>query len=151
MDDGQNDIIDGEEVDSASLSDTNQATVLLNLEEMIKNNFDSLDKLNGELKKLREMFEDTFNNNPTYREHTEKVKEANKAKSSVRQQISKQPSVAQLADKIKSLRLDMKEREASLSDYLQEYQRMTGVNQIETRDGQVLEIINTSRLVKKSK
>src|SRR5882724_11139988 len=93
----ENEIIEGE-VSSESPADEegtdiSQAAAFLNLEELIKNHIEAIDKLKDELKQKREMFEDTFNNNPTYHEHVEKVKEANKAKGSVRQELVKQPSV----------------------------------------------------------
>ena len=47
-----------------------QATVLLSLEELIRNNIDSIEKIQLELRKQREMFDDSFNNDPVYREHT---------------------------------------------------------------------------------
>lgn len=127
-----------------------EVDVLLSLEEMIKNNIESLDKLRVELKQHREMFEDAFVNNPTYREHNERVKEANKVKSQTRQQITNQPSVLQMANKIKSMRSEMKERQSALSDYLKEYQRMTGANEIEGRDGKIREIVNDAKLIIRS-
>lgn len=129
---------------------TGQAAVLLNLQEMIKNHIESLDKLRVEQKKQREMFEDSFNNNPTYRENAEKAKEAVKVKATTRQQIASQPSVIAISNKIKGLSQDIKERQAALSDYLLEYQRMTGANEIEDNDGQIREIINSAKLIKRS-
>lgn len=149
-DDELEEVVIAEVSDEPESADTNQATVLLSLEEMIKSHIDSIERLRQELKQNREMFEDAFSNNPTYRENLEKVKEVNKAKTSVREEIAKQPSVMALADKVKSLRQDIKERQMALSDYLLEYQRMTGATEIEGNDGQVREIVNTSRVVKRS-
>ncbi len=145
-------IIDAEEVvEEADAPQANdQVTAMLSLEELIKNHIDSIDKLREEVKQQKEMFEDSFNNNPTYHEHTERVKEANKAKSSVRQQIAKQPSVAMLDQKIKDMRFDVSEQSKTLSDLLQDYKEQTGATQIETRSGQVLEIVSTSKLVRKN-
>lgn len=126
------------------------AAVLLNLEELIRNHIQSLDKLKEEHKKLKEMFEDAFANNPVYRENAEKAKEAAQIKATTRQQIASQPSVINLANKIKEFSLDIKERQAALSDYLLEYQRLTGSNEIEDANGQILEIINSAKLVKRS-
>lgn len=126
------------------------AAVLLNLEELIRNHIQSLDKLKEEHKKLKEMFEDAFANNPVYRENAEKAKEAAKIKATTRQQIASQPSVINLTNKIKEFSLDIKERQAALSDYLLEYQRLTGSNEIEDANGQILEIINSAKLVKRS-
>lgn len=136
--------------ESPEASQENDVDVLMSLEEMIKNNIESIDKLRNELKAQREMFEDAFINNPTYREHAEKVKEVTKVKSQTRAQIMNQPSVMQLANKIKSARAEIKERQGALSDYLKEYQRMTGATEIEGRDGKIREIVNDAKLVVRS-
>ncbi len=138
------------EAASNSTSDTpaDQSATFLSLEELIKNHIESVAKMRSELKTQREMFEDSFNNNPTYREHTEKVKEANKAKASVKKQISSQPSVALLAQKVKDLRFDINESNQTLSELLRDYREQTGATQIETRDGQIMEIVSTVKLVK---
>jgi hypothetical protein len=155
MDDREATVDEGVETDSLDSSgtettSTTQVDVLLSLEEMINNNIESIDKLRIELKLQREMFEDTFANNPTYREQSEKVKEVTKVKSQTRQQLMNQPSVLQLANKIKSNRAEIKERQSALSDYLKEYQRMTGATEIEGRDGKIREIINDAKLVVRS-
>src|SRR5581483_2910091 len=98
------------------VSGEDQAGALLSLEELIKNHIESIDKLKLEIKQQREMLEDSFNNNPTYHEHDEKVKDVIKAKNSVRQEIAKQPSVASLNQKVKDLRFDMNEKSKTLSD-----------------------------------
>lgn len=126
------------------------AAILLNLEEMIKNYIQSIEKLKEEKKKHAEMFEDAFVNNPVYRENSEKAKEALKVKATTRQQIASQPSVIALGVKIKDLSRDLKERQVALSDYLLEYQRLTGANEIEDNDGQIREIINSAKLIKRS-
>lgn len=153
-DDPQEEIIEGDTVDEETLdvpvTGADQASALLSLEELIKNHIEAIDKLKLELKTQREMYEDSFNSNPTYREHDERVKDVSKAKNSVRQEISKQPSVANLAQKIKDLRFDMNEQSKTLSDLLQDYIEQTGATSIETRDGKVLEIVRTSKLVRRS-
>jgi DNA-binding transcriptional MocR family regulator len=62
----------------------------------------------------------------------------------------KQPSVMQLSNHIKQMRQEMKERQSALSDYLQEYQRLTGATEIETNSGDIMRIVNSSKLVKDS-
>lgn len=126
------------------------ASVLLSLEEMIKNNIAAIDKLSAELKEKRNMFIDSFQNDPTYKEHEEKAKEANVTKQQTKQQILKQPAVMQMAEKIKSMTADLKERKAALSDYLLEYQRMTQATTIEDLEGNVREIVNDAKAVKRS-
>lgn len=128
---------------------SDQAQVLLSLEEMIKTHINSIDRMQNELKEARQMFEDGFINDPTFREIAQQAKDAANLKSQTRQQILKQPTVAQLQSKIKNLATDIKERKEALSDYLLEYQRMAGVNEIEGYDGEIREIINQAKLIKK--
>jgi len=130
--------------------DPNAATTLLSLEELIKNHIESIDKARDEIRQVREMFEDSFGNNPTYLEHTERAKKAAKERNSVRQQIAKQPSVAILAQKMKDLRFDLSEQTKTLSDLLQDYHEQTGATQIEARNGQLMEIVSTAKLVRKN-
>lgn len=127
-----------------------QTTVLLSLEELIKNHIQSLDKLQDDLKKHRQMFSDAFENSEPYRELEKQVKEANKQKSQAREQILKQPAMQSLAQKIKDFNTDLKEKKAALSDYLLEYQRMSGASEIEGHDGQIREIVNNAKLIKRS-
>jgi xylose isomerase len=148
--DAQDEVVIEEGVEVVEGGEANdQVAGLLNLEELIKNHVDSIDKLRDELKQAREMFEDSFKNNPTHHEADLKYKEASKARSSVRQQIAKQPSVAKLAQKVKDLRFDINEQSKTLSDLLQDYHDQTGATQIETRSGEVMEIVSTARLVRK--
>lgn len=148
----QEEVVDAEVVDESTPVDSssNQAQVLLSLEEMIKNHISSIDRLRNEAKKMKEMFDDTFVNNETYRENDKKVKEANKAKATTRDSIMKQPAVMQLNAKIKDMRTEIKERSGELSDYLHEYQRMTGANEIIDNDGQVRDIVANMKLVKRN-
>lgn len=124
-------------------------TGLLDLEGLIKNHAESIDKLKLEAKQVKEMFEDSFDSNPTYREHMDKVKEVTRAKNALKQQIAKQPSVAQLEQKLKDIRFDLSEKKKTMSDLLLDYKEQTGALQLELFDGQVLEIVSTAKLVKR--
>ncbi|HSA83389.1 MAG TPA: hypothetical protein VLF20_00700 [Patescibacteria group bacterium] len=148
----ENEIIEGDVTSDTSETkeEFSQASAFLNLEELIKNHIEAIDKLKDELKQSREMFEDSFNNNPTYREHVEKVKEATKAKSSVRQEIVKQPAVATLKQKVDDLRFDLNEQSKTLSDLLQDYKEQTGATEIEARNGKIYAIVSVSKLVTRS-
>jgi hypothetical protein len=147
--DGDIEEIDVIETELAGAEVNDQTSAMLSLEELIKNHIESIEKLKVELRQQREMYEDSFNTSPTYHEHMEKVKEVTKGKNSVRQEIAKQPSVAMLAQKVKDIRFDVNEKSKTLSDLLQDYREQTGATSIETRDGKVLEIVSTSRLVKR--
>lgn len=130
--------------------DADQANVLLSLEEMIKKSISRLDQLKVEAKKHKEMYDDAFLNNPTYIENTEKAKAAAKDLLVTKKNISSQPAVVQIALKLRSMRDEVKEMETSLSDYLQEYQRLTGAREIEGEDGKIRDIVNTAKLVVRS-
>lgn len=144
-------VIDGEVVESteSQTEPNSEVNTLLSLENLIKSSIESMDRMRIDLKKLKELQEDALNNDPTYKEHADKVKEANKIKNATKQQIFKQPSIMNIANKAKNLSSEIKEKQESLSDYLKEYQRMAGVNQIELGNGEVLEIVSTVKVVRK--
>lgn len=148
-------IVDGEVIEETVVTaeaepQDGHLQVLLSLEELVKNYIDSIEKLTDELKKHRQMFVDGFDNNPTYREIEEKVKTEDKKRLELRQQILNQPAMRELAQKIKDMGTELREKKASLSDYLLEYQRLANTNEIEGKDGQIREIINSAKAVKRS-
>ncbi len=138
------------EVQEAETVSENQATVIVSLEELIKNNISAIDGLREEIKKHRQMYDDAFENNPTYRELFERAKEAAASKGKQHQEIAKQPSVAELANRLKGERQDLKEKQSAQSDYLLEYERLTGAHEIEDNDGELRDIVKTARVVKSS-
>ncbi len=128
----------------------NGAQVLLDLEQLIKTNIANIDRGKAELKKQREMLTSALENDETYRLHNEEAKKAAKQKAQTKYQIMQQPQNKQLAEKVKTIAQDVKDADAALSDYLREYQRLSGANEIETDDGQIREIVYVAKLVKKS-
>lgn len=154
MDDQQDSLVKeeaSEDIDEVEPVEAgNQATLLLSLEEMIKRHISSIEKIQIELKKHREMFADSFENSPVYKEHTEKLKEAQKAKKITRQEILKQPQMIQLAERIKTMREESKDLKLALSDYLVEFQRLSGLNEIQDENGDFREIINSAKAIKKA-
>ncbi len=136
--------------EDTSLSQSTDATVLLDLEHLIKSHISGIDTRKAELKKNKEMLGDIFVNDSTYQEHEKLAKEANKVKSATKAQLMKAPNAAELADKIKAVASEVKDMDGALSDYLREYQRLSGSNEIEGDDGQVREIVYVAKLVKKS-
>jgi hypothetical protein len=128
-----------------------KADDLLSMEDLIKNHVKKIEELKLELKQNREMYDDSFNNNPTYREHQERVKEVTKGKNSVRAEIAKQPAVAQLEQKTKDLRFDINESQKTLSDLLTDYKEQTGATQLELFDGRTMELVTTVKLVRVGK
>ncbi len=140
-----------ETTQSAPASQTNsQVEILLSLENLIKRHISSIDKLQEEMKKHKEMVDSAFEGSEAFKLHSEKAKEANKQKNETRQHILQQPGMFQLIDKVKSMRQEVKEMRFALSDYLQEYQRISGLKEIMGEDGQYREIVNSAKAVKKN-
>ena len=137
-------------IQDATIVEETPAELLGNLESSIKEHIASIDTSKTELKKLKEMLSDMFSNDSTYQEHDKAVKEASKIRTKTKLELLKQPAAAQLNNKIKELSSDLKDFQNALSDYLREYQRLSGSNEIEGDDGEVREIVYVARLVKRS-
>lgn len=129
--------------------DQNDAMVLLNLEDMIKAHIARIAKLEAETREQKEMLDNVLANSEVYREHAEAAKEAAKIKASTRSEIMKQPSVMQVAAKVKDMKSELSEIQGTLSEYLAEYQRLAKTNIIEAEDGEH-EIVPKYKLVKRS-
>ncbi len=137
-------------IQDATIVEETPAELLGNLESSIKEHIASIDTSKTELKKLKEMLSDMFSNDSTYQEHDKAVKEASKIRTKTKLELLKQPAAAQLNNKIKELSSDLKDLQNALSDYLREYQRLSGSNEIEGDEGEVREIVYVARLVKRS-
>lgn len=135
----------------SSTPSDNDAVLLVRIEEMIKTHISQIDNLAEEVSKHKEMVDDIFTNNETFQEHDKIAKEAAKIRSKTKQEILKRPDATNLSNKLKTLKSEKLELQEGLSDYLREYQRLSGSNEIEGEDGQVREIVYTAKLVKKSK
>lgn len=145
------DEITTEEVsESAPASEESRADIVLNMESMIRSHMSSIAQLKQEAEKNQGLLDGIFDNDPTYQKHCEAAKEASRIKSATKQQILKQPQAAELFEKVKNLKAELKDMQVALSDYLREYQRLSGLNQIEDDEGEVHEIVYTAKLIKKS-
>lgn len=141
---------DSQPIQDATIVEETPAEMLVNLESTIKEHIASVDKSKTELKKLKEMLADTYKNDPTYVEHDRLVKEATKVRSKTKSELLKQPAVADLTAKVKELSGELKDFQAALSDYLREYMRLSGANEIEGDDGEVRDIVYVAKLVKRN-
>lgn len=148
MDDQQ--IQDGEIVESQNATDPNQAIILTNLEDSIKSHISRIERLEGQLKEEKATLDNILLNDPTYKDHSEAVKQAAKTKAITRKEILKRPEVAKTNQKAKDLALENKSLKEELSEYLREYQRMSGANEIEGEDGEIRQIVLSAKLVKTS-
>lgn len=134
----------------SAVKEVASSDLVLNMEGMIKNLISTLDRQKEEVSKFQEALNDIFANDETYTNHEKLAKEAARIKSATKQQILKQPQAADLNNKVTTLKSEMKENQASLSDYLREFQRMSGISEIEGDDGELREIVYTAKLIRKS-
>ena len=133
---------------TSSVTEDN-SNVLLSLDEMIKLTISSMDRIKEELTKAREMVNDALLSDANYKQMDDKVKEATKERTRVKKDLLGKPGMMELSQKVKNLSEEIKEKDASLSDYVMEYQRMADVNQIELPNGEILEIIQSAKVVRK--
>ncbi|MBI3887751.1 hypothetical protein HY310_01645 [Candidatus Microgenomates bacterium] len=129
---------------------TTPADTLVTITNLIQNYIGQINDNKRVLTEHRQMIDDALNNDETYRKHTETVKEANKIKLATKKQIMSQQNMRELAEKIKELSADLKAARESLSSYLQQYKELTGSNQFENGDGEVLDIVYSAKLVRPS-
>ncbi len=132
-------------------TNSQDATMILELESMIKNSMATTDRNKNELKKLKEMLESALGNDDAYKEASEKAKEAAKVKGKAKLNVLANPATRNINEKIKDLTQEIKELNTGLSEYLREYQRLSGASEIEGEDGDVREIIYIAKLIKKSR
>ena len=137
-------------MDTPQDTQNDSTQILTDLESMIKTSIAGIDLKKNELKKLNEMAESFLSQDPTYQEHEKAAKEAAKIKNKTKSELLKQPSVAQTIAKAKELKMELKETQDGLSDYLREFQRMSGSSEITDDAGEVRDIVYTARLVKRS-
>lgn len=143
--------MDNQEIQTSETTPANNDAVLLSrIEEMIKTHLSQIGELQEQITKHRDMVNDIFANDETYQEHDKGAKEAARIRSNTKKEIMKRLDVAELANKLKSLKSEQGELKTGLSDYLREYQRLSGSNQIEGEDGEMREIVFVAKLVKRS-
>jgi hypothetical protein len=147
--DPSQDVQDADVVEETQTPSTqNGANVLIELESMIKSHISGIDSRKSELRKYREMLASALASDETYQEHERIAREAAKVKNGTRLQLMKLPANAQIMEKVHDLAVEVKEMDTALSDYLKEYERMSGSNEIETDDGMVRQIVYVAKLVK---
>lgn len=129
----------------------NAAMSLLSIENNIKMHLANLEKTRQELKEYTSMFNDSFANDAEYKKLNDQAKDANRLKNTAKQRILKQPAVMELQNKLKHMKEDIKEMQDALSDYARSYIAIAGTNQMTTDEGEILEFVQTTKLVRKRK
>lgn len=152
MNDNTDNAIQEAEVVSTPTDDTNSsdATVLTSLESTIKQHIRLIDQNKSELKKIREMLASALQNDETYTLHDEEAKKAAKVRAATKSELLKLTANKTFVEKSRALATEIKESDDALSEYLREYQRISGSNEFETDDGEVREIVYVAKLVRKN-
>lgn len=149
----QDEIQEGNLVEDDLETSSNQsadAIVITNLQNLINETLNKINTIGEEVKPLDEMISSVLENDEIYKKHMEEAKQASKVKNATKAEIMKRPDVSNVFAKVKDKKSDLKEAKESLSEYLQEYSRLTGQRQFETSEGTVQEIVYTAKLVKRS-
>lgn len=128
----------------------NDAQTLVAVESMLKNVLSRLELLKNELKEDADMLKSAFESDPVYREFDENAKAAAKDKLAAKKEILKKTDVAELNLKVQSKRSEIKELKEKMSDYLTQFQQLSGLNEIESNDGELLKIVYSARLIRQN-
>ncbi len=126
------------------------AQTLVAVESMLKNVLSRLELLKNELKEDADMLKSAFESDPVYREFDENAKAAAKDKLAAKKEILKKTDVAELNLKVQSKRSEIKELKEKMSDYLTQFQQLSGLNEIESNDGELLKIVYSARLIRQN-
>lgn len=129
--------------------ETNQAMGIMQIEGYINAQMTDISKLRDMMKDISSSYNDAFANDASYRDLDAKAKEATKVKNNYKKQMMGDPALQDLANKLDGMKSEMRDLQTALSDYLREYNRVSGLTQFETKDGEILEIVNVFKLVKK--
>ncbi len=122
---------------------------ILDLTAIINRYILDIDKIKGTLKEKNAMYKDAFENDAEYHEQNLKVKDLNKLKNAAKQRILKTPALEALSAQIADSKLELKDLQDMLSGYLEQYQKVSGTNVIETEEGDIREIVPVYKLVKR--
>lgn len=136
--------------DSQPADSENTAVSQINLESLINRYLKDIEGVREKLKMQKTMLDDAFNNDAGYAEANQKVKEATKVRTGIKQKIQKQPAIVKVNADINALKEEMKDLQEGLSQYLQQYMAQSGNNQFTGEGGEVLEIVVSRRLVRKN-
>ena len=149
----QENVIEAEIVEEQASSDTtiSQLDDLKNIENLINANIAKIDKLQGDIKPVKEMLESLLDADLEYAELDLKAKEAAKIKTAKKKELVDTTNGRELNEKLKTLKSELREAKEALSSYLQTYQQKTGFSEYEGPDGELRQIIFVAKLVRKTK
>ena len=135
--------------DDSTQAPVSAAQSQLELEAIIHRYVRDIQASRERTKEKKSMLDASYENDAKYQEADEAVKKANKVKKEIQQRIRNLESVKLLTQELNDMKEEIKDMQEALSQYLKQYQDQTGSRYVTGEDGEMLEIINTRRLVKK--
>ncbi|MDD4106653.1 MAG: hypothetical protein PHX84_01740 [Candidatus Shapirobacteria bacterium] len=130
------------------MPDENQALNIINTESLINTANARLNDLTYEAKEYKAMLDEILESDTEFQEIDKEAKKQAKLRATARQKALNTPGAKTNIDKLKETQSQLKEVKIALSDYLAQYVKISGSNQIEGPDGVVRRIIYTAKLVK---
>lgn len=131
-------------------TDSNKADVILSMEEMIGSAVQRIGTLKDDIKAKRDNLNSALLADSSYADAESAIKEQQQIKKTAKERIMAVPSVSRMADELKALQADKKELNSSLSDYLLEYNRMTGATQLAFFGSEEYLIVKSAKVKKYS-
>lgn len=130
------------------MADENQALNIINTESLINTASARLNDLTYEAKEYKAMLDEILESDTEFQEIDKEAKKQAKLRATARQKALNTPGAKTNIDKLKETQSQLKEVKIALSDYLAQYVKISGSNQIEGPDGVVRQILYTAKLVK---
>lgn len=130
------------------MPDENQSLNIINTESLINTANSRLNDLTYEAKEYKSMLDEILDSDTEFQEIDKEAKKQAKLRAQARQKALNTPGAKTNIDKLKETKIQLREVKTALSDYLSQYVKISGSNQIEGPDGVVRKIIYTAKLVK---
>jgi hypothetical protein len=118
------------------------------LKELSLKYIESIGELKGQIKEANQMIKDALVGDVAYLDASEKTKEVQKKLTVEKKRVQSRPDIIQLAIKLKTMRDELKEKKSSLSDYLLEYERLSGADVIDGPKGEQLSIFKKAEVTR---
>lgn len=116
------------------------------LEELTQRTVKTIAGYKEDLKEKTKKLKDMLSSFPEYAALEEEIKEAQKRKKQARAKAMGTQALYDLDSEIKQIRAHLKSEQLSLSDYLLEYEKQSGANQLSLFDGTHAEIVKTATI-----
>lgn len=139
---------EGEEEAGDESTSGGDALQMIDLEKTIKNFYDGVKMKREELKKLRDMINDTLETDKTFAIQQEKINDAKREQQATKDQLMSLSSVIEAKVEMKNLGEEVKELDGYLSKNLLQYSEMTKKDSITMNDGETYQIKQSAKLVK---